>query len=213
MKITKWSEIVDQFAKENADLPRVEGGVIILCAETLSGPLRIFIDVGEDTTSEQLRNAIPLALKWRDRLLKFQGRYGLYTDNSLLKNFEEDQRTNRYTNRGEFSYAEIAEALNYKIAGFLYEFTGRDQPASDPPRYVKTLEFHISGIEERIPDPIERARRLLQVIRFTEEDTSFFIQDGIEQIQNGKKPFRKGYPVSKEKIRSVLKWWRDKGGG
>jgi len=41
------------------------------------------IQVDEDTTSDDLRKAIPMALMWRDRLLEWQGPWMDGGDNSL----------------------------------------------------------------------------------------------------------------------------------
>jgi hypothetical protein len=211
MKIGSWSDRVEEFERANSDLPSVtDDGVIIHCVETLSGPLRICIDVGEGVTGDELKKAIPLALEHRDRLLEFQGRTGLYSNDFLLGNIDRDHKSMRKSRRRTYaSYASIAESINQKISEWMYENSGLPAKLdSEPSLYKKTLDFYLRGAEAQIPDPLERIRELLRLFRFEENQIEEFILEGSENIRAGYQPISQGYPVSRRKIILVLEWWR-----
>ena len=218
MKITDRSDKVEEFDKKYPDLNVMsDSGVIIHVIETIAGPLRIMIDVGEETTSDDLRKAIPLALEWRDSLLEFQGRTGLYSDNSFLASIGEDVSKKARTLR--FPYKEVAKGINSLIIDWLRESCNKPN-ISQPPQYRKMLDFHLSGIEQRIPDPVERCRRLLILLRFSEkrfdkgkrkdkETVANIINQCIRAIKQDES-LDSEYPVGKVKLRNTIEWFRRK---
>jgi hypothetical protein len=73
MKVQGISEKASRFEGANFGLPLAsENGVLFRIIE-IDNWLRVMIEVDEDTTSKDVRRAIPLALEWRDRLLQWQG--------------------------------------------------------------------------------------------------------------------------------------------
>lgn len=214
MKITEWSDRVEQFENiyKNKDLLVSESGVIIHTVETLSGPLRIMIDVAENATTEKLRNAIPLALKWRDNLIEFQGRYGLYEDDSLFFQIGADLKHRRaiqlYPENPEVTYTEVARAINSLLIDWFLESFNKP-PKSNPPMYRKQLDMYIKGENQIIPNPIERCRKLLTVLRFSENQVKEIEDECIIAIRNGE-VIPDDYPVNRRKLRESLQWFRGK---
>lgn len=194
---------ISKFENDNQDLSTIsESGVIIYTRELETGYLRLAIDVDEVVTSEQLRKAIPLALKWRDRLIKAQGYTGLGGDNGILWYIDNDITSG-------MTYRNVATAINKIIAEWLYEHV--DEPMPDfiiKSPYSNKLNLHLDGIETRIPDPIERVRKLLKTMRLKDQEIKQAIDLGLDDIRLGEFQLQANYPVSRSKLISVLKWWR-----
>lgn len=112
MKVSGLSSKANSFEGENYELPIFsESGVRIRIIE-LDGHLRIMIEVGEKSTNRQIRDAIPLALEWRDRLLEWQGPWIKGGSNEFL------ERLLREHDRG-ISYAALARKINQRLSDLL----------------------------------------------------------------------------------------------
>jgi hypothetical protein len=210
---------IDEFENAFPKLPHIsKSGVIIYVRETTPESLRVAIDVGEFVTSDQLRDAIPLALEWRDKLIEFQGIIGIGSDYPILRDINNDLShdykfrtiwTAKGGTKTGMTYRDVATAINQIISEWLYESVDKSTPVNETFRYKKILKRHIFGIEERIPDPIERAQKFLKAMRLKDEEIELAISSGLESIKTGNYPFPDDYPLSKKKLISVLKWWRN----
>lgn len=214
MKITENSKKVKEFEDQYPKLTRAtDDDVLIYAIETINGYIRIFIDVSEDVKTTDLRNAIPDALEWRDKLMEFQGRTGLISGNYLLVKWAKEHENNirKPQELRHATYFQIAEAINQKIAEWLFEYVGKENiPHSKPSKYSKLLELDFYGIEDRIPDALERATRILKVCRMKDAEIRENLEGGLNQINSGYYPFEEEYPLSKQKFRKALEWSRMK---
>lgn len=209
---------INEFEKTEPRLSSIsKSGVLVYVHELETGHLRVAIDVREDVNSDQLREAIPLALNWRDKLIRVQGRTGLGTDNGLLWSLDNDLRHDRFNEiwiKGErkkagLTYKCIAEAINQVVTEWLYEYLGEPMLANGKVSpYKANLDHHLDGIEMRVPDPIERARKVLKTMRLKDLEIEQEINSGIEAIKLGRYPFDVDTPISGRKLISVMKWWR-----
>jgi hypothetical protein len=92
-----------------ADMPIASEGVLVHVVD-FAGRLVVMMQVDEDTTSENLRDAIPLALSWRDKLLDYQGS----KTNPLAEWSSMHERG--------VTYPELARLINHTIAEDLKEY-------------------------------------------------------------------------------------------
>lgn len=221
MKIASWSKKVDEFVNQNQDLTQIsEDGVTIHIFESWSGSLNIAIAVNETVTNERARDAIPLALEWMKRLTQFQGKMFVGEDEELLRYIElfilkhgEDELKNKpkYQDQptGYLSYREVASIVNALVSDWLHEVEGKETAlAVDLPGYTDFM-FFIRDIESRFPDPFERSIKMLKIFRLKDKDIYHHLEEGIRSIRAGKAPFLKDSPLSRNKMISVMRWFRD----
>ena len=116
MKVVGLSEKAVQFEGLNSGLAIAIGktGPIIRVVE-LDNWLRIMIEVNEEATHENIRELIPYAISWRDRLLEYQGPWLRGGKNEFL------ERWSQYHAVGRYSYKQIAEKTNLRLSFLLSE--------------------------------------------------------------------------------------------
>jgi len=175
----------------------------------LGGRLAVYIRVEEETTFHDLEGCVKQALKWRNRLLEFQG-YQLFASRA---GFMEKMRwliaNKRVTSR------EYAQRINDLVAVDLSNFADVLKRAALPlPRFETWDDVeHWNG---RI------VRKGNEEHTFTLYDTSKWlgymkvrhnriirvINEGLESILKGERPFYNDYPVSAKQVREQLKYWK-----
>ena len=168
----------------------------------LDNRLIIMIEVDENVTHEKIRNSIPLAIEWRNRLLEYQGpwinggiNYFLEYINSLHKQ--------------KVSYREIAKILNLKIEGYLKEYLKCKEKTIE---FEKDLYYSIYSPElddQYNQSAINHAVDLFTPFRWNDNDIDIWLQSGLDNIQNEKKPFLNETPISRQQIIDTLKQWRN----
>jgi len=185
----------------------IPSGVLFHVVEG-SGKLRLMLEVLEDTTTPQLRDAIPVALEWRDRILSWQGPHTGGGGNQFLMSLDRDHK------RGQ-TYMEIADAINKKVETYLYQHFEFDQEYQTALPTFKTWGdqgdwLHSKDVPERLGRSFAlfHARGLLQAIRVKDAEIDGFLKYGLKRISEGESPFEIGYPVSKDKVIATLKSWR-----
>ncbi len=123
MEYYEKTERINKFIEQNSKVPRSIGNKVVLrILENEFGIIFIMLEITEETKTEDLRAAIPLLLNWKKRLIDYQGKTGLYSDNFLLKKISDDHQimTKRKklfheyfnSNRGYATYKNITNALN-----------------------------------------------------------------------------------------------------
>jgi hypothetical protein len=167
----------------------------------LDGWLRVMIEVGEDATFESLRKALPLSLRWRGQLLAYQGPWMRGGDNRLLQRLHEMQQS------GE-SYSELADQVNRKVSELLEEWTRHRAEYKLAKQQIKDPLDWITWHPSTDPFALERARTFLSALSLKHREIEVQLQAGLERIEGGLAPFEKDYPISREKMISVLRTWR-----
>ena len=216
------TERIYKFIDQNSKLPRSIGNKVILrILENEFGILFIMMEITEEAKTEDMRSAIPLLLNWKKRLIKYQGKTGLYSDNFLLKKISDDQQTNTkrwnllretsYSGRGYATYKNITNALNQQIEEWLFEsesmsYTGSNK--SSP--YDKILSNYLFFPDENIPNPLLRAKALLRIFRYSEDAIEIDIDTCLETIRNGDLPSEFGFPLTERKLKDSIRWFRGK---
>jgi hypothetical protein len=201
MKVTETSQKALQFQGAHFGKPIFSDTGVQIHFVEMDNWLRVLIEVGEDTTSDNLREVIPLALSWRDRLLEWQGPWFHGGDNLYLEEISMRQEA------GE-SYSQLAEAINNTITANLVDFHKLLQEFEQMRHQPTTaMEFHLWNLKHN-RFSYEHARGLLEGLRFDSGEIETLLQAGIESLQAGEPAFEKGYPVSREKLISVLRVWR-----
>lgn len=202
MKIKDLSHKALRFSGENHSLPTVsESGVLIRIIE-LDDWLHVMIDVGEDSTSRSLRETIPLAIEWRDRLLKWQGPWMRGGATPFL---EELARLSP----AKISYKKLAKRINEKVSALLVEYWHYLKELENARPHFKTmLDFYLwhSSFNQFAA---EHAKDMLVMLGIKAEEADELIRLGIENIESGIKPFEDDYPISRDKLIRTLRTWSD----
>lgn len=163
--------------------------------------VRVLIEVDEDTTSDDLRKAVPLALLWRDKLLELQGIWMKGGNNPFLEVLSLEQ------NAGE-SYTNIANRINKRIESLLIEHENYLNDLEANKIKFKTMfdlylwKSHFNQFS------LSHARDLLKALKLKNSEIDEILKFGLENIRMGKPAFEKEYPVSRDKIISTMKTWR-----
>jgi len=168
---------------------------IVIRFVEIDGLVKVMLEIGDNTTHKDIRDAIPNILRWRDEVQKWQ------SDKIAAKLFHEMKKP---TNKEEFleffsysqehgvSYSKLAERFNENMSRVvvkLAEYHGKTISTEE------LIEFHSLN---------QYANSLLSMMNI--KDIS--IEDALEQVAKGNPPFEKGYPVSRYKMIEVLRTWR-----
>ena len=207
MKVAGSSDKALRFHGANADLFRSnaeESGVLIWAVETHGNWLSVMIEVGENTTSDDLRKAIPWALRLRDRLLEQQGPWQHGGDTPFLEEL-------CYWHDSGHSYEILAERINETVANYLLEAAKYLQEYEAAQSQFKTqLDVFLWQSKLQInPYSFQLARGLLEAVRLKDDEIDTVLLDALENIRSGRLAFEKGYPVSRDKLRETLRRWRE----
>ena len=189
------------FSDENHEYPRLsDSGVLIKIFEVYDW-LQVMISVGEDTTHDALREAIPLALEWRNRLLKWQGPRISGGEGEFFLRF------NWYKEHGR-SHAQLAAMINKNLSNYLKEYNS----------YIEEYEEVSQNSESSIdifqwefksnPFAFNHAKNLMILVGFSEEEATLILNDEYKSIKEGTPQFFDNYPVTREKVINLLRRWR-----
>ena len=216
------TERIYKFIDQNSKLPRSIGNKVILrILENEFGILFIMMEITEEAKTKDLRAAIPLFLNWKKRLIKYQGKTGLYSDNFLLKKISDDHQTNTkrrnlfreylFSNRGYATYKNITNALNQQIEEWLFESESMSYKGSNQSSpYNKILNTYLLLADENIPNPLLRAKALLRIFRYSEDAIEIEIDTCLETIRNGDFPSELGLPLTERKLKDAIRRFRGK---
>ncbi|MEX2030708.1 MAG: hypothetical protein WD906_07045 [Anaerolineales bacterium] len=203
MRVEGISEMAMQFqlSQENYEVPfATKSGVLIRFVE-MDRWIRVMIEVGEDTTSQQLREAAPLALEWRQRLLKWQGPWMGGGDNPFLEQLDGRQQN------GE-SYRALSESINHRVATLIQEFAAYIREYDSVKHEFKTMSDFYLWRPASNPFSFEHARDILRALRLKDKDIEPQLRKALENAKSGLPPFEAQYPVSREKMIATLRRWR-----
>jgi hypothetical protein len=160
------------------------------------------IEVGEDTTHDDLREAIPLALSWRDRLLEWQGPWMKGGDNPFLEELSLRQAD------GE-KYASLAERINHEVEELLREFLQYLDELAEAKANFKTMFDFYMWRSKANQFALEHARDLLRAVRLKDDEIEELLQSGLDNLRAKKPAFEREYPVSRERLIRTLRTWRE----
>jgi hypothetical protein len=204
----------DDFIDSNEDLSLDSRSDVHFHVIRIHGRLHFLMEVGEDTTNQQLRDAIPEALSWSDRLLAYQG-----IDTPTL------QRADDWHKEGR-TYAQIANAWNEWLEQrledhihFEKEMVEWKQHWEDWEKFLSELtpeeasevpDVARNPIDMEMPtsDAFDKARRVLKEFYSKKENIDIVLNEGLENIKRGEPPFGIGYPLSDNEVASALRRWR-----
>ncbi len=161
----------------------------------IGGLVKVMIEIGNRTTHKDFRDAIPNILKWRDEVQEKQSdkiAAKLFHNIPKPTNPDEYLELLSYLQEHGSSYAKLAVRNNELIGGIL---TGIS-------RYHKKKLSTEQLIE--LTSLTQQLNFLLSTLNIKGVDTEY----ALEQIEAGKPPFEKGYPVSRYKMIEVLRTWR-----
>jgi hypothetical protein len=228
------------FRRANKDLEHLiqtliclpEPGAIIDVIERPDGRLAIVIELSEDTRSDDLERAIPLALDWRNRLNQYQGldwEWGLDKDKYDL---EQEHRAGK-------SYEELAERMNARIEReFRTALDAAPYEKSDPSKLVSDIlqeyrKYDPWRTRTPVPEPTSKtlgigsALELLWAMGYQEdcngtngkekrkrpnkereEDIENVLESVFSRYCEGLPLFHKGYPLDGARMEATLKAFR-----
>lgn len=197
-----FSQKAKEFGQTTHDLdPMSESGVVVWVVDS-NGWLKIMLELDEDTTHQNIRDAIPLALKWRNRLLEWQGPLLEGGDNWAMNSLHLSQE------RGA-SYKDLANQINRGITEYLNEFNEYLKELKEAEPHFKTkLDFFMWRPQHR-RNSLEEASELMTLIGFRDDEIEDILNYGLECIQEGEPPFMDEYPVTSERMRSTIRNWRE----
>lgn len=206
MKIDGLSAKAGQFEYRNHDLAlSSDDGVLVRLIE-LDGRIGVFIDVDEEVRAKDLERAIPLAHKWRDRLLDYQAPFTGLQVNLFL------DRLDLWHKNGD-TYRQIADRINRQIRDDLNQYVEFVRELDSTEADVSTVGGYFSWSAGKPGQfGVDRARGLLQAIRWKEKDDEFtmdeLLQNALNDIAAGIEPFADEYPVSKSRVENTLRSWK-----
>lgn len=190
-----------QLSDDNYEVPfATKSGVLMRFIE-LDRWIRVMIEVSEDTTSQQLREAIPLALEWRQRLLMWQGPWMGGGDNPFLEQLNYRQKN------GE-SYRTLSEGINQRVSTLIQEFVGYSHEYNSVKHEFKTMSDFYSWRPKSNPFSLEHARDMLRALKLKDKDIEPQLRKALENAESGLPLFEVEYPVSREKLIATLRGWR-----
>jgi hypothetical protein len=201
MKVNGLSEQAMRFQGTYWNLPFVsDSGVMVRFIE-IDKWLHLMVEIDEDTTSEELRKAIPMALSWRDRLLNWQGPWLRGGDNPFLEELLACQES------GE-TYSNLAERINKRISAYLSEYNQYLLEYEKMRPSFKTMGDFYSWKPKSNGFSLDHARGVLSALGYKKAIIEDLLLAGLENIRAGRPAFEKNYPVSREKIIGVIRRWR-----
>jgi len=158
----------------------------------------VAIELGDETTHEQARDALSLALRWRDGLRRFQGPWFHGNDWDFVQDLDTRQKA------GE-SYRQLAKKLNDSIARCIELWQENDDPRPD-----EDLLW--------VPDPmhhghtwLHRAESTLRVF-LSPEESHRYLKTVYSNLGAGKPAFDTDLPITGEMVREKIRGYRNREG-
>ena len=181
-----------------------DGDIFIKPVQRANGRIVISIELGENTTARQLRDAEPLAMQWRDRLNEFQGRV-LVEHNPIFNEIQ------RLADSG-LIYAEIARRVNKKISELLRDYSELPNKDTFTARTLLCDAREILATLYVVDELAKRRGRYGKAEKkCAREWVDSVIDNALKQIAKGEKPFDAAdYPLSGNGVRYVVAQWRRK---
>jgi hypothetical protein len=180
---------------------------LVRVANGFHRPLSVVIEVDEHTTSAEIREAIPIALRWRDHLLEQQGPWIWGGDGGFL--YELDRLHKCGTKPKE-----LAEHINKRLAEQVKQSWSFSQESARIQTTLQTEAEYADWLySEAHPDrllaskSLYRAKGLLEAVRI-EDNIDELLTGALARVEAGYPPFEKGSPVSAYRITATLKAWR-----
>jgi len=201
MKVQDLSKRAMRFKGGNLDIPDVSDSGVFLQFVEIDNWIRVMIQVDEDTTSDDLRKAIPMALMWRDRLLEWQGPWMDGGDNPFLEKLSERQKS------GE-SYKDLANRINQQATMWVHGHVVYNKELEAVKHSFKTMFDFYMWKSESNPFSLDHARHLLRAVRLKDDEIDELLRTAVDNVQSGKPAFEAEYPVSRDKLISALRLWR-----
>ena len=207
MKVTELSIKARMFESKYWDKSfATESGMLIRFVE-IDGWLRVMLEIDERTTNQNIREAAPLLLEWRDRLIDFQGAWNGGGENHFFERLSDMQKHG-------YSYARLAERLNKQIEKHLNGYIAYRQEVDaihpeEKNKHDKDIFYNIFWLGMKSnSSSLTHAQGVLESLHYKKEDILEIIKDGLESLANGKSIFSKDYPISKFKMIEALRTWR-----
>lgn len=201
LKASEYSEKKYNFRfNDNNSFPLTvsDSGVFIRLIE-IDNWVRVFIEVDENTTSDDIRTAIPIALLWRDKLLELQG---IWAQGGFLEELSFKHKFGK-------SYSYLVNQINKHIESLLQEYEN----------YLKDFEVNKHKFETMFDFymwqskfnqfSFMHAKGMLKTLKLKDSEIDELLKIGLENTESGKPAFEKDYPVCREKLISTLKTWRN----
>jgi hypothetical protein len=209
-KVQGLSDKAMQFMGQNDELVNLayEKSRVFARSIDVDGWLRVVLEVGENTTNEQLRKAIPYALELRDRLLDFQGAWMSGGDNLFLEHLSDMQQYGK-------SYKQLAEMINERVAKYLSDYLAyREEVNNLYPEYKSEFErdfyfFIFSTKLKTNSSALSHANSLLAALGLQSDEITLILKDGLERLKVDQKSFDEDYPISQRKMIEKLRTWRE----
>jgi len=167
-----------------------------------SGYLAIMLKIEETTTVQDLRDAIPLALSLRDRLLEFQGPW----INGGDTRFYEDLLI--YKENGE-SWTTLADSINASVAAHLKNW---DKYLCEYKKAVSTFktwgDYDSWNAKQEGSSDLYHAKDLMRLMKLPDSEIDDLCKQGLDRIAKGEVPFDRGYPIDADELRTTVRSWK-----
>jgi hypothetical protein len=203
MKVDGLSERAMRFqlSEDNYEIPVASTSGVLIRLVELDKWIRVMIEVAEDVTSQELRDAIPLALEWRQRLLMWQGPWMGGGDNPFLEQLDQRQQA------GE-SYRDLSEEINRRAAQLVQEFATYINEYNSVRHEFKTMGDFYMWQPKANPFALEHARGMLRALQLKDKDIEALLRNALKAVGSELPPFEADYPVSREKLIATVRSWR-----
>jgi hypothetical protein len=193
---------VNRFEGQNQDLVFTNTGALIHVAK-LSGRITIFIEVREDTTRNQLREAEKLALKWRKRLLEYQGPWISGGNNELYNRLDHMQKYGS-------TYGELAHGLNRSFYRDLRKYARYVAAYEVVKHRFKTWDdlWNWKYPDDSNPYGLDHAKDLLTAMGVREKNAEDISLLCLQDIQDGQRDDPNNSPIDENRVKRKLRTWR-----
>lgn len=158
--------------------------------------VRVMIEVGEEETTNGLRRLIPVALRWRDWVLKIQGPWTSGGRGYFLARLDTMQREGA-------SYRVLAKRLSRNLESLLREFLAWEQQRRAVHRQTKPPDV---ADDPFWPNPFAKVHAvgLLTDLGISEEEAKQRVEEGLRRVHDAQSP----EPITRQRVIDALRRWR-----
>lgn len=203
MRVQCLSTLAAQFEAANRDLATASQSGIPIRIIEWDNRLHLLLEIREESTHQDLRDALWLAIAWKERLLAWQGPW---MGGGRVAFMEELHRRHRPPRR---SYAVVAEEINQMLASSLQAYYRFFQAFLDARDTFQTMGDYLDWVD-RTPGKfgLEHARDVLEDLGYNSSQIDEVITPALRRIEAGSTPFQPGEPIARDKVRELLRSWR-----
>lgn len=212
----------ERVALDNGIIAKLDAGIALRVIRDEKDPLKrlvLVMEVGEDATTDQLRSAVPQALRWRDGLVRYQGPSPDFRK-VVIPRFLVSLKA------ACIPYRAMARAINDTIEAMVWlvvanpklehrVLQGRGlhpdpETLQDIIAIDTSLQGHAPSDAERllIEVCVSNAHAWLGPFGFSESETKKLFSEAVKRARDGETPFLPGLPLNRDLVIRRIRTWQ-----